>query len=91
MNNENINDYYLLHYSYYFANGTQKGEGNLYVATTHGTGVRLANIEGALEQARLGLEDKLQVPVIVVIQNVAYLSSCTEDEFKAPQTQSNEA
>ncbi|WPK29406.1 hypothetical protein [Escherichia phage vB_EcoM_EP57] len=74
---EEIRDYYLAHYVYYFANATQKGEGNLYLATGHGTGVRKS-------------EDKLQTPVVVVMQNISYLASCTETEFNASETQSNE-
>lgn len=87
---EEIRDYYLAHYVYYFANATQKGEGNLYLATVHGTGVRKSNIDNALAQMAAGLEDKLQTPVVVVMQNISYLASCTETEFNASETQSNE-
>lgn len=87
---EEIRDYYLAHYVYYFANATQKGEGNLYIATTHGTGIRKSNMDNALAQVTGALEDKLKTQVVVVMQNISYLASCSEAEFNAPATLSNE-
>lgn len=84
-------DFYLANYVYYFSNGTQKGEGNLYLATNAGAGVRKANIDLARETVRSGLEETLETPVVVVIQTISYLATCTKEDFEAPQTQSNEA
>lgn len=88
--NQEIYDFHLAHYVYYFANATQKGEGMLYLATEHQAGVRKANIDMAVEKVRLGLEEQLKTPVVVVLQNVSYLASCTKEAFEAPVTPSKE-
>ncbi len=75
-----MKDFYLMHYTYYFANSTEKGEGTLYLAATPGRGVRKADIEGAGVQVIEALSH-LGSDVIVVPNSISYLSTCTEEEF----------
>lgn len=77
-------DFYLMHYVYYFNEGTQRGEGNLYLATRTGAGVRRADIDGAIDQVTVGLKNNLEVDVVVVPTNISYLTSCSSEEFHAP-------
>lgn len=88
---QEIYDFHLANYVYYFANATQKGEGTLYLATERGAGIRKANIDLAVETVRAGLEETMKAPVVVVLQTVSYLATCTKEEFEAPQQQPNEA
>jgi len=84
MTNKSVKDFYLMHYVYYFYDGSQRGEGNLYLSTPTGTGVRKAEVELATNEAAVGLQNNLQTEVVVVVTNISYLTSCTEDEFNAP-------
>ena len=75
-------DFYMMHYSYYFNGGTQKGEGNVYLATATGAGVRKADIDGATAQIFIGLQNNLEANDIVIVPTgVFYLTSCSTEEF----------
>lgn len=77
-----VKDFYLMHYVYYVNTGTQRGEGNLYLSTQTGSGVRKVDIEGAVDQVLIGLRNNLETSdVVVVPTGVFYLTSCTEEHF----------
>lgn len=77
-----MKDFYLMHYTYYFSNSTQKGEGTLYLATNIGIGVRKADIDGATATVAKGLAN-LDPNVVVVPSNICYLTTCTDEDFYA--------
>lgn len=82
MTDKTLKDFHMMHYVYYFSNSTQRGEGNLYLATAVRAGVRKADISNATEQVRLGLTH-LSEDVIVVPTSISYLGTCTTEEFNA--------
>lgn len=77
-----MKDFYLMHYTYYFSSGTQKGEGTLYLAADQGSGIRKANIDGAVGEVRRGLTS-LDPDVVVVPNSISYLTTCTDEQFYA--------
>lgn len=79
---DEVIDFYLMHYVYFLSNGTERGEGNLYLATIAGSGVRKNNIENAKAHVKDGLKH-LDVNVVVVTTSISYLTSCTSEEFYA--------
>lgn len=85
MTDKLVKDFYMLHYVYYFNAGTQRGEGNVYLATTTGTGVRKMDIDDTIDQIIVGLHNSsLDADDFVVVPTgVFYLTSCTSEEFHA--------
>ena len=77
-------DFYLMHYNYYFNDGQQKGEGTCYLMTDLGTGVRKKDIDGAINQVMIGLQNNLEVLVVVVPTAISYLTSCNSEDFYLP-------
>ena len=76
-------DFYLMHYTYYFDNNTQRGEGNLYLEASTGAGLRKKDIDGAIDHILVGLENNLGTQVVVVTNGIYYLTSCSNEEFYA--------
>lgn len=84
MTDKLVKDFYMMHYVYYWNDGTHRGEGNLYLQTTTGTGVRKADIDGAVDHVTVGLVNNLEASSVVVVPTgVFYLTSCTAEEFHA--------
>lgn len=82
MTDKLVKDFYLMHYVYYWNDGTHRGEGNLYLETQTGAGVRKENIDGAIDHVTVGLVNSLDTNnVVVVPTGVFYLTSCTTEEF----------
>ncbi len=82
MTDETVKDFHLMHYVYFLSNATQRGEGNLYLASARGAGVRRSDIDNATEQVKAGLAH-LDKDVVVVPTSVSYLATCTSEEFNA--------
>ena len=81
MTNKMTQDFYMMHYVYYWNDGTQRGEGNLYLATPTGTGVRKVNIDEAIDHVVVGLQNNLGTGVVVVPTAISYLTSCSSEDF----------
>lgn len=91
MTDKLVQDFYMLHYVYYFNAGTQRGEGNVYLATTTGAGVRKMDIDDTVDQIIIGLSNSMleATDFVVVPTGVFYLTSCTSEEFHASKTLSD--
>lgn len=82
MTDKLVKDFYMMHYVYYWNDGTNRGEGNLYLETQTGTGVRKEHIDGAIDHVTVGLVNNLGAnSVVVVPTGIFYLTSCTPEEF----------
>lgn len=82
MTDKLVKDFYMMHYVYYWNDGSNRGEGNLYLETQTGTGVRKEHIDGAIDHVTVGLVNNLGAnSVVVVPTGIFYLTSCTPEEF----------
>lgn len=82
MTDKLVKDFHMMHYVYYFSNSTQRGEGNLYLSTATGAGVRRRDLDHAVAQIKAGMSH-LGEDVVVLPTSVSYLISCTTEEFNA--------